>query len=218
MSMFLLNSSSESKVRSFKLEGIVLRISLSENLWEIRCSFEMFWFSVEKLQLSHLNIVSTVSDFGVCISSNCWISWGTDSSPRLIMEGTKSQTNLHAHSQPPRRGGCARQGLFGFFVPFHDYRCLLFKSMTCDLFLGFVDSVNPHTLCLHPFENVQFLPKSLDIDTPKCTAQGPSSNRFPLQLAQVTAVQWVGRAPTLIFIQQWFPNRVSFDYSSWCSQ
>ena len=111
------------------------------------------------------------------------------SSPRLIMEGTKSQTNLHAHSQPPRRGGCARQGLFGFFVPFHDYRCLLFKSMTCDLFLGFVDSVNPHTLCLHPFENVQFLPKSLDIDTPKCTAQGPSSNRFPLQLAQVTAVQ-----------------------------
>ena len=39
------------------------------------------------------------------------------------------------------------------------------------------------------FENVQFLPKSLDIDTPKCTAQGPSSNRFPLQLAQVTAVQ-----------------------------
>ena len=61
--------------------------------------------------------------------------------------------------------------------------------MTCDLFLGFVDSVNPHTLCLHPFENVQFLPKSLDIDTPKCTAQGPSSNRFPLQLVQVTAVQ-----------------------------
>ena len=56
------------------------------------------------------------------------------SSPRLIMEGTKSQTNLHAHSQPPRRGGCARQGLFGFFVPFHDYRCLLFKSMTCDLY------------------------------------------------------------------------------------
>ena len=32
MSMFFLNSSSESKVRSFKLEGIVLRISLSENL------------------------------------------------------------------------------------------------------------------------------------------------------------------------------------------
>ena len=55
--------------------------------------------------------------------------------------------------------------------------------VTVFLLLGF------NTLCLRPFENVQFLPKSLDIDTPKCTAQGPSNNRFPLQLAQVTAVQ-----------------------------
>ena len=52
--------------------------------------------------------------------------WLRRSSSRLIMEDTKSQTKPHAHSQPRVRGA-VRGSIVWLFVPFHNYRDLLFR-------------------------------------------------------------------------------------------